>query len=251
MLPQAAPRRRRTRRAPRRWSQARRTRGARKTRRAAEAGVAAETADAPADPEQRFARLLEEMPTRREGLLGIVRLCAVAPQPHSRVAAFVEQEQMHDGSVFSAATLCRLLREAGALERVGQDGAPLDQEPAAPQQVATDGVMFLRPAASRPSFWKATAADRAVLDADDPARRLRDLLDDDAAHLEFYRKVAKLCARPDGATTRELGEALDHDPCLREEHLFAQHFTERLERCGAVRFSGTWHATELCKTTLL
>ena len=47
-----------------------------------------------------------------------------------------------------------------------------------------------------------------------------------------------------GATMRSMGDALDNDPLLKDAHLFASHFVEQLESCGALEFTDAWRVTD-------
>lgn len=196
-----------------------------------------------------LADLLDRMPGRRSTLMGIVRFCADEPRDAAALDAMVEELQAANRSVYAAPTLCGLLERAGGLVRVDEDGNPLVPGDAAqiaePQVVEVDGEECLEAVRMPPTRWFATDAGRALVTADDPAARLRSLLNDEPRYAPVYGRILELCSGEDGATTAVLSQEIDGEPVLQEPRCYVQMFVNRLEGCGAVVWRGCWKTTEL------
>ena len=205
-----------------------------------------------------LAKLMEKMAQRREVLMGIMEYCLQAREV-AEVDAHVASLQAHNASVYDGAALCAMLKDAGALEQVAQAQTQAGDEGAAPDSPelhqplveVEDGVEYLRPAAPAATLWKTTEAGRAYLAGYDPQADLAHLIDDDAQYMDIYLRVLDLCADEAGAGTPDLSQAVDSDPLVQSPRLFAQHFTERLEKAGAVAWNGRrWKVTEAGRTWL-
>lgn len=205
-----------------------------------------------------LAKLMEKMAQRREVLMGIMEYCLQAREV-AEVDAHVASLQAHNASVYDGAALCAMLKDAGALEQVAQAQTQAGDEGAAPDSPelhqplveVEDGVEYLRPAAPAATLWKTTEAGRAYLAGYNPQADLARLIDDDAQYMDIYLRVLDLCADEAGAGTPDLSQAVDSDPLVQSPRLFAQHFTERLEKAGAVAWDGRrWKITEAGRTWL-
>ncbi len=205
-----------------------------------------------------LAKLMEKMAQRREVLVGIMEYCQEAREV-AEVDAHVASLQAHNASVYDGAALCAMLRDAGGLEQVtapqegpdGQVAACDSPELHEPLVEVEDGVEYLRPAPPTATLWKSTEAAKAYLESCDPRADLARLLEDDAQYMDIYLRVLDLCADEDGASTPDLGDAVDSDPLVQSPRLFAQHFTERLEKAGAVAWGGRrWKITDTGRSWL-
>ena len=205
-----------------------------------------------------LAKLMEKMAQRREVLMGIMEYCLQAREV-AEVDAHVASLQAHNASVYDGAALCAMLKDAGALEQVAQAQTQAGDEGAAPDSPelhqplveVEDGVEYLRPAAPAATLWKTTEAGRAYLAGYNPQADLARLIDDDAQYMDIYLRVLDLCADEAGAGTPDLSQAVDSDPLVQSPRLFAQHFTERLEKAGGVAWDGRrWKITEAGRTWL-
>ena len=205
-----------------------------------------------------LAKLMEKMAQRREVLMGIMEYCLQAREV-AEVDAHVASLQAHNASVYDGAALCAMLKDAGALEQVAQAQTQAGDEGAAPDSPelhqplveVEDGVEYLRPAAPAATLWKTTEAGQAYLAGYDPQADLARLIDDDAQYMDIYLRVLDLCADEAGAGTPDLSQAVDSDPLVQSPRLFAQHFTERLEKAGGVAWDGRrWKITEAGRTWL-
>ena len=205
-----------------------------------------------------LAKLMEKMAQRREVLMGIMEYCLQAREV-AEVDAHVASLQAHNASVYDGAALCAMLKDAGALEQVAQAQTQAGDEGAAPDSPelhqplveVEDGVEYLRPAVPAATLWKTTEAGQAYLAGYDPQADLARLIDDDAQYMDIYLRVLDLCADEAGAGTPDLSQAVDSDPLVQSPRLFAQHFTERLEKAGGVAWDGRrWKITEAGRTWL-
>lgn len=193
--------------------------------------------------EERTRDLFARMAPHRATLLGILSLC-VEPHTASEVDAFVDELRAGDFSVFSSASLCAHLEKAGALERVMPEGAD-PAAPAEPRTIVVDGIEYLEAAKAPELSWVTTPVGKNVLDADDPARRMRDLFVTEARYLPIFQRILELCADEEGATVPALGEAVDDDPLVQEPRFYASYFVDLLDKCGALQWQKTWHITEV------
>lgn len=196
------------------------------------------------DPTEAIRSLLGRMAARREVLLGIIDFCR-EPRAVADVEARVRELQARNASVYSAAALCAMLEEAGALVREAGGERITDERQFAPDVEVVDGVEYLRPHRMPATAWRATEAGTRVLGEDDPLGRFRAMIEEDRVYMPIYLRILELCDRDGGASAKELGEAVDHEPLVQNPRLFAQHFVERLERCDALTWDGGWHVTDL------
>lgn len=200
-----------------------------------------------ADPEA-LNKLMGRMQVRRDVLVGILEYCQ-QPREVSDVDVRVEELQAHNASVYDAASLCAMLEKAGGLECVSDPDEEVEQ-PGQPQTETVDGVEYLRPAKQPRLMWRTTETGTEFLGSFEPQADLMRLLADDASYLDIYLRVLDLCADEGGTTTPALSAAIDKDPLVQSPRLFAQHFTERLEKAGAVRWDGRWNITDLGRSYL-
>lgn len=202
-----------------------------------------------ADPEERLAHLLDEMPARRPVLLAVLRRC-VEPCTVDEIDAYVSELQAADRSVYGAASLCTLLEEAGGLELVTEDGTPFEELSSEPQTVVVDGVAYLEPRPVPERFWRTTDAGAAIAAQDDPDARLHELLDEEPQYAPIYERVLTMCLEDGGATTKVLADAVDKDPLVQEPRRWVQYFLKRLEDCEALVWGEAWSTTELGERAL-
>ena len=200
-----------------------------------------------ADDARALEKLMQHMATRRSSLLGILDFCR---EPHgaAEVDACVAKLQAHNASVYDGAALCSMLQQAGGLEV--ETDADEESESGEPQIEVVDGVEYLRPAKPAQKLWRTTEIGLAYLDSFDPKADLARLLADDAAYMDIYLRVLDMCADNGGTTTASLSAAIDKDPLVQSPRFFAQHFTERLEKAGAVEWDGAWKITDLGRSYL-
>ena len=196
-------------------------------------------------PEVRIERLFSAMGAQRDVLRGILRACEERPVPDAQMEDVVRALQKNNVSVYSGATLCAVLAEAGALERVDEDGRPIDGAAAEPDLVEEGGATYLTPHKGPSGFWRTTSAGAAYADAYDPDAEMRAMLDEDALHLPIYKRILQECAKEGGAGAHALGDAVDDHPLMQQpKRMLSAHFVDRLQECGALEWKGAWMTTK-------
>lgn len=207
-----------------------------------EKAPASSTADL-RESQRAIADFLDSMGHRRPVLLDILALCEKA-RSDEEVACAVDEWQKGSYSVFTAAGLCSLLLDVKALQRVDAQGSPFVMGSAEPERIVTDQGAYYRAVEPEPLLWETTLDGRQVaahyLSGDETVRLLRD----DGVYFPVYEEILRLCAEPEGTATAALSETIDGCELLQEPRLYVQHFLERLELAGAIRWSGTWMTTE-------
>ena len=199
---------------------------------------------------QRTAELFEHMAARRKTLLAILEKCR-EKQPVREVADYIVELKRRDRSVYSANDFCSLLERAGAIERVGEDGASYEEVELEPKTVVVDGVEYLEPQTPPPAFWVTTQAGLDVLAADDPEGRTERIFEDEGDYLPIYRRILTLCSAAGGAAAKDIAKACDSDPLLQKPRYYSSRFVEKLNRSDALAWAGkTWELTETGREAL-
>ncbi|MBM7000814.1 hypothetical protein I3I95_11925 [bacterium] len=199
---------------------------------------------------ERIQELFREMGKRRRTLLGILDYCRTM-RPVLEVADHITELKKYDRSVYSPTDFCSLLQRAGAIERVDADGNHYVEESLEPEVVMVDGVQYLEPRTPAPAYWRTTEDGIAALDADDPVAATRALFEEDGSYLPIYRRVLTMCARPGGATARDLSRAIDGDPLVQSPRLYSSHFVEKLNVSEALAWGDrVWVITDAGREAL-
>jgi hypothetical protein len=192
------------------------------------------------DPARAVDELMFAMAPQRLVMMDIMRACADAPMAMDELKDYVDELQVYEPSVYTAADMCALLEEAGALAKMNADGTPYDTSSLEPSIVEEDGVRYYLANEPADLYWQLEDAGRAWLDGDDPVARAQGFFDDDPDLLPLYARVLELCGAAKGATLAELEEAVNDDPLVQSPRVYAPFFIDRLERCDAIRWHGTW-----------
>lgn len=199
---------------------------------------------------ERIEKLMEAMNSTSRTLRQLITFCET-PKAVDETNDFLNDIQGDNYSVYSPATLCRLLEEAGAIERIDENGRLANETVDEPAIVIVDGVEYLEPAPARASFWRSTPDGLAYVTGADPAAELEALLTETPDYLPIFKRVLELCARTDGAASAALSAAVDKDPVVQEPRRYSGYFIDRLEACEAVEWkNGAWRITELGTTVL-
>ena len=198
---------------------------------------------------ERIDALLGQMAPHRAVLMAVLGRCRT-PQPTDDLYAAITALQENHRSIYRPENLCVLLERAGALTLVDAEGRPCADDPAEPQVVVVDGMEYLEAPEPEPAFWLTTPEGAAVVDANDPVARLRDLLSQDERYLPVYHLILALCAREGGIGARDAGHAVDGHPLLQEPRFYATRFMDHLERAEAIAWEGTWQATDTGRACL-
>lgn len=194
-------------------------------------------------PEKRTRILFNQMATQKSVLLKILAICAT-PIPVESAYDQIEDARKSHSSVFDSETLCSLLEQAGALERVDESGELLTREDSCVHTVIENGVEYLAPAPCKQAYWQTTRVGRTYIAADNPTERLRILFEEDAHYIPIYKQIFALCLRAGGATTPDISTCVDGSPLLQNPRCYATKFIDRLERAGGIEWKSAWVATE-------
>lgn len=195
--------------------------------------------------EMSFDELMTKMHTQRPIFFKMLALCR-EPQQAASVDAVIDEMQLSNSSVYSAASLCVILERAGALERTFEDGSPYIEEEAEPRVVVEDGVEYYVPTEPAKVFWKTTELGLETLAENHPLARLEEMTAAEERYLPIYCRVLELAARDGGVATDELSDELDDHELLQKPRYYAARFIDHLEKCEAISWSGQgWKATEV------
>lgn len=194
-------------------------------------------------PARALDELLLNMQPQRKVLMGILEFCrdgAVVAEVNDEVARL----KTHRPSVYTAYDLCALLEERGGLKKVTADGADYDASRISPSIVEEDGARYYKANDPADLYWKTTEAGATVLDDDDPLARGKEFVAADPDLAPIYRRVLEMCGG-EGSTLAQLEEAVDDDPLVQSPRVYAPFFLDRLERCDALDWDGTWKITDV------
>lgn len=195
-------------------------------------------------PHERTADLLKSMASQRKVLLGILSFCT-EPRAVSEVDAFVEELQTNNRSVYTSSVICSHLERAGALELISEDGRPFVEVEAEPRVVVVDGIEFLEPGEPPQPFWSTTSVGIDAVAADKPADRVRALFEKDEAYLFVYKFLLEMCSAEGGVAACDFHDAIDDNPLVRNSKRASHYFVEKLEKCDALEWAGSWRTTEI------
>ncbi|MDR0515025.1 MAG: hypothetical protein LBG81_07690 [Coriobacteriaceae bacterium] len=96
---------------------------------------------------------------------------------------------------------------------------------------------------SRPvGKWVSSAAGLAYIDSFDPASELEAMLAEEPQYLEIYLRILESCAQAPRTKT-ELNDLVDSDPLVQSPRRYSGYFIDRLDCCGALKWSPRWEAT--------
>ena len=196
--------------------------------------------------ETRIAELFAKMSQRQKTLLGIVAFCR-EPRPINGVNTQVEQLEAHNRGIYSPAALCRLLEEAGAIERVDETGNLVADKVVEPSVVEDGENVYLEVGEQAPTFWRTTSEGAVYLD-NVQLPTPQNLFAENAKYLPIYQRILTMAA--EGVSAAELAEAIDHDPILENPKRYAMIFVEQLKECDAIEWNGTWHLTDCGRNAL-
>lgn len=201
--------------------------------------------EAPASPSDAHIRtLLSRMGSQREVLRAILEACD-EPRTIDQVKDMTRAMRERHRSVYGVDALCLQLERAGALERVLASGAPYGEISDGVATEVIDGVSYLVRKDPPTAYWHTTQAGRAALAARGASAELESLLERDTRLIPVYREVLAMCARDGGAKMDDVVRAIDDDPLCQSPRLYAAHFIDNLEACGAVTWGPPWIATEV------
>ncbi|MBQ9954769.1 MAG: hypothetical protein IJO87_05000 [Eggerthellaceae bacterium] len=195
-------------------------------------------------PEKRIAQLMENMGLRSSTLRKIIAYCET-PRSAANVNAKADELQANVYSVFTAANLCALLENAGAIKRITEDGTPYEEVVIEPRTVVDEnGIEYLEATDAPDVYWISTEPGMEAVEADRPGERTRALLLEDAGYLSVYRRILELCSTDGGASVMALNAAIEQESLVPDRKYTVSHFVELLEDAGAVEWRKPWFTTE-------
>lgn len=194
---------------------------------------------------ERIAAAIKGMPGEAKLLFHIIEFCR---EPQDGDAVMAQVTEFRDGavSIYDPETVCAILEDAGAIEML-YDGDP-DAEPTVYEE---DGFEYLK-VEEAPAFrYVATADGLDAVEADDPALRFEQALDEDErALVPIFRRVLERCEGA-GLPKKQIDAFVDSDPLVQDPRRFSGFFIDKLEEAGALRFKdGLWATTPTGKDML-
>lgn len=212
-----------------------------------------EAHDEPSKPQrparERIAQLLADMPPFKRWFLAILDSCRTertAQQVEELVNGFEKKHQC----VYSAASFCTMLEEAGALQKLTVDGTPYEDVEPQLIEVEEDGKKFLRPTPPPEVVWKTTPEGLEALGADDPLGELVQIVDgQEQAYAGVFQEILGMCDG-DGSSINQIKQQVNSNPVLEYPKKTAQFFMDYLDRNGAIEWDGAWKITEVGRALL-
>ena len=205
-----------------------------------------------ASAEERTEALFTRLHSSRRFLNGILEFCC-EERTESEVTGEVARMRELEFCIYGADVLCAHLVEAGALEVEAGALERIEPEQDDVRVVEIDGVQYLEPAAGgeegEPGAaavrLKTTQVGRAALEREQDMGRFQEILDEDAGLDNIYRMLLDCCSNEGGATAKELGDAVDDQPELREPRLYASYFYDKMAERDLIEWTGkAWGITE-------
>lgn len=198
---------------------------------------------------ERIERLFADMPPFKRWFITILDACRTAqaaPQIEELVNGLVRKRQC----VYSAASFCTMLEEAGALEKLTVDGTPYEEVEPQLVEVEEDGKKFLRPTPPPEVMWKTTPAGLDALADDNPLGELEYIVDEqEQAYAGVFQEILGMCDG-DGSSIDQIKRQVNSNPALDYPKKTAQFFMDYLDRNGAIEWDGTWKITEVGRNLL-
>jgi hypothetical protein len=211
-------------------------------------------------PREKVLDLLGKMQPQKKILLGILDFCR-EPRSAAEVEECLAKLTEFNYCVYEGVELRRLLQEAEGLEYVqssqsglsGQDGRESqDSQDASATteetELGEDGQEYLVIRKQEEGVWLSSAAALEIVDEQNPASDLKQLLALEPRYIDIYRRVMDACRTP--RTAKELDALFNGDPVLQDPHRYSGYLVERLEKNGGLEWRGGWVVTELGLQTL-
>jgi len=99
------------------------------------------------------------------------------------------------------------------------------------------------------TLWQTTEAGLDAIAANDPAERLRRLLEEEPAYVDIFKKILEFCSIE--RSMPEIEYLLIAHPRLQSPKVYPSYLVDRLEFAGAIEWIGKWRVTETGKGILL
>lgn len=194
--------------------------------------------------QEKIEELFRAMDTRRRVLKGILRFLK-----EKRSADALKEEVDHlqefDYSVYTSADYAYLLESHGAIVKLSELGTPFSEtEDQEPEIIQVDGAEYYKPIDGKKIYWADTEAGLAYLESVDSMRDFDDLVKEDVGFTSVYRKILIICEAENGCSIEDIDAVIDESKLLSGSSRRAPYFVEKLERCDALQWAGTWRITK-------
>lgn len=193
---------------------------------------------------ERIKNLFADMPPYKVWFLTILESCRTAQtaQQIERTVGALESKRQ---CVYSAASFCTMLEEAGALEKCTADGSPYEEVKPQLAEVEENGKKYLRPVAPPEAMWKTTPEGLKALDDNNPLSELFRIVDDrESAYASVFLEILGMCDG-DGSSIGQIKQQVNSNPVLEYPKKTAQFFMDFLDRNGAIEWNGAWKITDI------
>lgn len=198
---------------------------------------------------ERIERLFADMPPYRRWFLAILDACRTA-QSAGRIEEIVAGLESRRQCVYSAASFCTMLEEAGALQKLTEDGTPYEEVEPQLVEVEQDGRRYLRPTPPPEVMWKTSPEGLEALEGDDPLGELVQIVDErEVAYAGVFQEILGMCDG-DGSSIDEIKRQVNSNPALEYPKKTAQFFMDYLDRNGAIEWDGAWKITAVGRELL-
>ncbi len=194
-------------------------------------------------PQERIEALFNQMPTLHKVLFGILERC-LSPIATEELEEAINELKKHHHSVYAPSTFCSLLERASALEKVNEEGCPIEELEQEPDRIEIDGVEYWVVAQAPQVFWQITDPGRTQFETYQPLNAIQACYDAEPQYAEIFTTTLTLCAQEGGASVKDVGDAVEDEPVLQNPRRYAMYFIDKLERAGALDWVGYWTTSE-------
>lgn len=192
--------------------------------------------------DERIEALFAQMPTLEKMLFNILDTCK-EPVATQDLEAHIAKLKEHHHAIYTPATLCTLLEQAGALDKCTEDGTSLADYVQEPLKVIIDGAEYWEVAPAPVIYWMLTPEGLAQLETYKPLERIDQCYTQEPQYAQIFTTVLELCARVGGSSIKQIGDVVDDEPIMQNPKRYAMYFIDKLEHAGAVEWQGSWIAT--------
>lgn len=178
--------------------------------------------------------LIKGMPGQKKTVYHVIDFCREersVGELLDEIAAF----EKNTVSVYAPETICANMTRAKALTLVGA------LEPSEEDSSDNSDAEYLQAVPNTDFGYISTPEALAVLEEDDPAQRLADLIDEDAKYEPVYTLLLESCSQENGMSKKEVDALIDNHPLCLTPRVYSGRFVRKLEAVDALEFDGRWH----------
>lgn len=104
-------------------------------------------------------------------------------------------------------------------------------------------IEYLEIGEAASGVWVATPEGIEIVDEQDDYGQIKRLLGQEPKYQDIYQRILDFC-KEEGRSAKELDNLVNDDPLLEEPRRYSGYFVGRLEREGAIQWSGGWVLTK-------